>query len=531
MKEVKLLDCTLRDGGYINDWNFGHNTLVSVFERLTEAKVDFLEIGFIDERRPFDINRSIMPDTDSVEKIFGKLDRHSTKILGMIDYGTCKITNVSEKAKGFLDGIRVIFKKHLRKEALEFCAELKKKGYMVFAQLVSVTSYSDDEMLDLIRMANEVKPYAVSMVDTYGLMHQNNLQHFFSLLDQYLLPEISIGYHGHNNFQMAYANSISMMSQNTKRSILVDGTLYGMGKSAGNAPIELLARWMNDNLNKKYHISQMLEAIDVNIKNYLPQPAWGYNLFYFLAASNDCHPNYVQYLINKRTLSIKSVNEILKNLAKEKKLLYDGDYAEFLYQEYQMKEVNDEIDYANLRKELLGRKILLIASGANIRNEESKVRLFIEENNPLIISVNFIDGVFKSDYLFLTNSKRYLQLSTVLSEGTRGVKVIATSNLTKATGKFDYNLRYADLVDLEAEVIDNPLFMFFKMLDKTGIKEVHLAGFDGYNGLKCDNYINHSMEYDIDEKLACAINNKTKEEINNRRKNIVVNFITSSRYE
>ncbi len=73
MGEIKLLDCTLRDGGYVNDWNFGHNNLVSVFERMVDANIDIIEIGFLDDRRPFDINRSIMPDTDSVEKIYGGL--------------------------------------------------------------------------------------------------------------------------------------------------------------------------------------------------------------------------------------------------------------------------------------------------------------------------------------------------------------------------------------------------------------------------------------------------------------------------
>lgn len=531
MKEIRLLDCTLRDGGYINDWNFGQNNLVSIFERLTDAGVDFLEIGFLDERRKFDINRSIMPDTDSVKKIFGKLDRHKTKILGMIDYGTCQVSQIADREDGFLDGIRVIFKKHLRQEALKFCAELKEKGYIVFAQLVSVTSYSDEEMLDLIKFANEVEPYAVSMVDTYGLMHQNNLHHYFSLLNGHLLPNISIGYHGHNNFQMAYANSISMMSLNTERDILVDGTLYGMGKSAGNAPIELLAMWMNNNVGKRYHISQMLEAIDVNIKNYLPQPVWGYSLFYYLAGSNDCHPNYVQYLVNKRTLSIKSVNEILKSLSAEKKLLYDADYAEAKYQEYQMTEVDDVADYNALKHIFLDKRVLLLAPGANIRYQQEKIKRFIEENDPITIAVNFIDDVFKPDYLFLTNSKRYLQLSSRLSELASDVRVIATSNMTKTTGTFDYSLRYADLVDMEAEVIDNPLFMFFKMIDRTGVREINLAGFDGYNDTGKGNYIKQYMEYDFDEKTVSMINQRTRSEINRRRKEYSINFVTESKYE
>ena len=101
------------------------------------------------------------------------------------------------------------------------------------------------------------------MVDTYGLMHQDNLQDLFvTLPDANLLPEIAIGYHAHNNFQIGYANCITMMSQKTDRMMAVDGTIYGMGKSAGNAPIELIAMYLNDRYGSNYNISQFLEAID-----------------------------------------------------------------------------------------------------------------------------------------------------------------------------------------------------------------------------------------------------------------------------
>ena len=195
MNDIQLLDCTLRDGGYVNDWNFGHDNLVSIFERLVDANMDIIEIGFLDERSPFDINRSIMPDTDSVAQIYGKLDRKQAMVVGMIDYGTCSMERIRPCSESFLDGIRVMFKKHLREPAFAFCKELKEKGYKVFAQLVSVTSYEDEEMMDVVRLANEVKPYAVSMVDTYGLMHQNNLLHYFHLLDTHLDAEIGLGYH------------------------------------------------------------------------------------------------------------------------------------------------------------------------------------------------------------------------------------------------------------------------------------------------------------------------------------------------
>ena len=244
----------------MNDWAFGHNNIVNIFERLVDSHVDTIEVGFLDERRPFDINRTIMPDTESLSKIFSHLDKKNASVIAMIDYGTCGLKNIQPCKDTFIDGIRVIFKKHLRMPALNFCAELKKLGYKVYAQLVSVTSYNDEELMDLIRLANDVEPFAVSMVDTYGLMHQNNLMHYFDMLNTYLKPGISIGYHGHNNFQMGYANCISMIARSGQisRNMLIDGTIYGMGKSAGNAPLELVMMHLNRLNGEKYDISQIL---------------------------------------------------------------------------------------------------------------------------------------------------------------------------------------------------------------------------------------------------------------------------------
>lgn len=530
MGEIKLLDCTLRDGGYLNDWNFGHNNLVSVFERLVDANVDFIEVGFLDDRRTFDINRSIMPDTDCVEKIYGNLDKKDAVVVGMIDYGTCSLEHIKPCNESYLDAIRVIFKKHLREEAMAYCGELKKMGYMVFAQLVSVTSYDDSEMMDLIRLANEIKPYAVSMVDTYGLMHQNNLKHYFDLLNEHLMPEIGLGYHAHNNFQMGYANCITMMSQKTDRMLLVDGTIYGMGKSAGNAPIELIAMYMNDNLGKNYQISQFLEAIDSNIINFYTPTTWGYNMFYYLAASNDCHPSYVQYLMDKRTLSVKSINEILGRLQGEKKLLYDKSYVEQLYKEYQMIEIDDTKCREQLKDALKNREILLLGPGTSIVKEKEKIQKHIEEKNPIIISVNFIEENYPIDYIFLSNSKRYVQLATALSRNNVEEKVIATSNVTKTSGTFDYVLKYSSLIDETAEVIDNSFVMLLKAMIQLGIKQVETAGFDGYVPKEKGNYVREYMDYNFENDKKERVNKYVRDVIREMADELKVGFITKSIY-
>ncbi len=334
MGKIKLLDCTLRDGGYINGWNFGHDNLTGIFGLLAAAGIDMIEIGFLDERVPYDRNRSIMPDTADAGRIYGRTSRGRAMVVGMIDYGTCSLERISPCSESFLDGIRVIFKKDARERAMDFCAGLKQLGYKVFAQLVSVTSYSDGELMDMVRLANKIKPYAVSMVDTYGLMHQDDLMHGFRLLDQGLDAGISLGYHGHNNFQMAYANCTAVISYETERRLFIDGSICGMGKGAGNAPTELVAMRMNRTRGTSFGISKLLEAAERHILPYYQPAAWGYSLLYFLAALNGCHPNYAADLLGKHALSASVVNEILGRLDGGKKLVYDKEYSEQMYRRY-----------------------------------------------------------------------------------------------------------------------------------------------------------------------------------------------------
>lgn len=530
--KIELLDCTVRDGGYNNDWNFGHDTLVSVFERIVSAEIDFMELGFLDQRRPFDMNRSIMPDTECMRKIYGKLDRKKTKLVGMIDYGTCDISNIQPCKDCYLDGIRVIFKKHLREPAMAFCKQLKDMGYIVFSQLVSITSYTDEELMDLIRLVNEVKPYAVSMVDTYGLLHKNNLFHYYELLDKYVDPNVAVGYHSHNNFQLAYANSIELINyhKDKPRTLLCDGSLFGMGKGAGNAPLELLCMYMNDNYGTHYHISQLLEAIDSNILDLYNKYHWGYALKPFIAASNDCHPNYVSYLLDKKTLSVKSINEILKGLKGDKKLLYDKDLIEQLYIDYQASECADDDEYKNLAKLFDGKNILVLGPGKSMIQEKAMIDQYIADHDPYVVSINYLPGTIKTDSIFITNSKRYNQQMTAISEKEGAVKLIATSNLTRTHSKFDYTLDYESLIDRDAVFMDNSFIMLLKALIKANVKTVALAGFDGYTS-DAESYFSSQMEYDFVKRLGNEINDYVNKTLPELRKQIDIKFVTSTVYK
>ncbi len=528
---LNLLDCTLRDGGYVNDWLFGHDAIVNIFERLVSARIDIIEVGFLDDRRPFDMNRTIFPDTASANRIYEGLDHGTSMVVAMIDIGTCAIEHIQPAEETVLDGIRVIFKKSRLAEAMAFCRQLKDLDYKVFANAVSITSYDESEYLELLDAINGLAPYTFSIVDTYGLLHRQDVDSYYLRAEARLSREIGIAYHAHNNFQLAYSNCVEAIERQGDHMLTVDGSLYAMGKSAGNAATELLAMYMNEHRDKRYDINQLLEAIDTTVLDIYRRTPWGYQLKFFIAALHDCHPGYVTYLMDKRKLSVRSINEILERLEGDSRLLYDGELIERLYQDYQSIECDDAADMAALAGMFRGRDVLLLAPGNNIVDQRERALSYIAEHNPVVVAVGFVPNGYAIDYLFLSNAKRYTQLSSFLARSGTAVSTIATSNLTKSCGRFDYVLNYAGLLDEEAELVDNPLIMLLRLMARFDVSEVALAGFDGYTTRPVSDYVNPNMEYDFSKTKALEINADAVAAIGRIGDCPKLVFVTDSLYE
>lgn len=529
---IRLLDCTLRDGGYVNDWEFGHSNVCSVFERLVDSGVDIIETGFLDERRPFDINRSIMPDTKSVAQIYGRILRRPPMVVGMIDFGTCSLEHIEPCEESYLDGIRVIFKKYKMQEAMIFCGELKKLGYVVFSQLVAVTDYSDDELMELIKLVNEVKPCAVSMVDTYGLLQPDGMRHIYSLLDKYVDSEVGIGFHAHNNLQLAFANTMAFLEYPTERDVFVDGTLYGMGKSAGNAPLELVAMHLNERYGKAYKVNPMLEAIEESILEFYQKTPWGYKVYFYLSAYNRVHPDYVKQIQNRPNVSVSALNDILGDIQPvANKLLYDKTAGERAYEAYESKSVADAVTIERLRDVFASDKpLLLVGPGKSIQLEDDKIQEFIRGRHPMVLSINYIPKTIQTHYVFLTKTNRYKEMADQLLEETnQKIKIIATSNVTPRGDDFPYVISREPLLEQEEVIVDNSFLMLLRVLRQCGLHELYLAGFDGYSDHE-DNYFNPHMEYAFVKNEARHLNRHIRNVLENDYSDMELHFVTYSRY-
>ncbi len=530
MRNIKLLDCTLRDGGFVNDWNFGYQNIISIFNRLVKSNIDIIELGFIDDRRVFNKNKTINPSTSSFDIIFSQQDKKNSIVVGMIDYGTCSLDNISLAKDSYLDGIRVIFKKKDIEPAINFCFELKKKGYIVFVQPVSITTYSDKEMLDLIDLVNILAPNAMSLVDTYGLLHKDRLSRYFYLIDTNLKENVAIGYHSHNNFQLAYANCIELLNIRTNREIVLDSSLYGIGKSAGNCGSELLAMYLNENFNKNYDIYELLECIQNSILPIKEEHTWGYSLPYYICALNKTHPEYTKYLSNKNTLSVKSINSILEMIEEDKKLSFDKAYIEELYLKYQTKYIDDTDTYKCLEENLKGSKLLILGPGGSIVRERGVINNYIKRNNPIIISVNHLSELYNLDYVFISNSKRYENFGNKLLQRRKNTKVIITSNITPIDNGVDYILNYAKLINEKSLIPDNSMSMLLEFFIKIGIKDIAFAGFDGFSILNKDNYFEDNITLSKDKQDIKLFNEVIAKQLKTYSKYIQINFITDSEY-
>lgn len=315
-KSIKILDCTLRDGGYLNNWNFGENTIKSVVSKLSSAKIDYIECGFL-KSCTFNKDRTFFSQITDLNNIINPNQNYTL----MINFGEFEIENfkenISEKIK-----IRVAFKKHNQKEALDYVSKLKNLGWDVFVNPMSTNTYSKDELNYLIEKINYIKPFGLSIVDTLGNMYEKDVIKIFEQIDSRLDSQIALGFHSHNSLQLSFSNTKTLLKMNLNRNLVIDSCLYGMGRGAGNLCTELITKYLNDNFNNNYSIIPLIQTIDDNIKPIYSNSPWGYSTPYYIAAIRGCHPNYAQALM-KYNLSNEALDNILCSIPNEKKVVFD----------------------------------------------------------------------------------------------------------------------------------------------------------------------------------------------------------------
>jgi 4-hydroxy 2-oxovalerate aldolase len=327
MNNVSILDCTLREGGYTNEWNFGYETIKEIIRTLSCANLKYIECGFLKDTE-YNKDLSIFSDISQLQKVISPKDTSVVYAL-MINYGEYPISNLENCPEENI-AIRVAFKKHEIKEAFEFCSQVKNKGYKVFVNPMHIYSYEESELLEILKFANEIKPFAFTIVDTTGAMKEKDILNVTKLVDKNLNKEIIIAFHSHNNMQLSLSNAQYLIKLLPERNLIIDSTLFGMGRGAGNLYTEILAQYINDNCNGDYNTQEIFKIIDKKIKPVYDKHPWGYAMPYHIAAEYNCHPNYAKFLMEKSNLSSETIIAILKQIPEDKKTSYDSELIKHL---------------------------------------------------------------------------------------------------------------------------------------------------------------------------------------------------------
>lgn len=519
---LKVLDCTLRDGGYCNEWRFGNRNTKTIAASLVEANVDIVELGFLTNRVSYDPEVTKYTDLAQMAAMIPS-DRAGKLFVCMVNYGEFELERLPEYDGSSVDGIRVAFHKKDRYEALRFCEGIKNKGYKVFIQAMVSLNYTDEEFLELIRLSSAFMPYAFYIVDSFGVMKRRDLLRLFYTVEHNLAQGIAIGYHAHNNMQLAYSNAQALVDIRTNRDRIIDSSVFGMGRGAGNLNTELFVAYLNDNLDTDYRIKPLLGIIDRILNRFYQMAPWGYSLPNYLSAKHNAHPNYASWLDGKKTLTVEDMDSIFQMMEPDKLANYDKAYIEELYLRYQATGQVQELHLQELNKRISGSRVLIIAPGRSSVEEFEKIRSMAGEADVVTISINFDYQLLDTEFIFLSNLRRFRELSPE-----KYGKCIVTSNIP-AMGVY-LQTSYRELLNNTEAVRDNAGMMLVRLLIQLGAREILVAGMDGYDTDPSRNYADQSMAFYTRKAQMEAMNAGMSAVLSEYSRQIALDFVTEPKF-
>jgi 4-hydroxy 2-oxovalerate aldolase len=527
--DIKILDCTLRDGGYVNNWEFSTESTSEIIKSLIDSEIEIVECGFVSQKKGRDKNSTQFKEVHQVNELLRsmRVEKEDTNFCVMINKGEYDLDSLPEfvQEKDMISIIRYAFHKKDWRNAMEDIDIMIEKGYNVCVQAMVTLSYTDLEILQVLEEINKRDIYAMYIVDSFGAMSGDDFRRLHYLFENNLKRSIRLGYHSHNNLQLAYSNAIDFIQiKDINRVIIIDSSIHGMGRGAGNLTTELLADYLNKKKHAGYEIVPMLEMIDKYLETIYKENYWGYSIAHFLSASFGCHPNYATFLLDTKTLSIVDMQKILTLLDFSERKNFSASRIEELYINHKsVSDYNINFEAFHISNE----EVLIIAPGPNSENQKGRVIKYIEDKKPTIIAVNHIPKSYKSNYYFFSNQKRFDRCKSNLVDK----DVIITSNIKVDSNINSYKIvDYRNLVVMTTNNNDNVTILLLNLLTKQSVNNVHIAGFDGYR-FDTENYSYQEYDRIIEKKILLKQNEDIAMSLSQVRKVLSISFLTESLFE
>jgi 4-hydroxy 2-oxovalerate aldolase len=284
-KEVKVVDCTIRDGGLMNKWQFSDAFVKAVYDGCVEAGIDYMEIGYKSSEKAFSREENgpwKFCHDDDLRRIVGD-NNTKLKLSAMADIGRIFPEDIPAKEDSLIDMMRVACYAHQIDKAVWLAEHCMDKGYEVTINLMAVSKVNEPDLDEALSDLSKSRVPIIYVVDSFGSMHSESIEY---LVKKYkdALPGKEIGIHAHNNMQLAMSNTITSVINGAT---MLDATLLGMGRGAGNCPVEILIAFLK---NPKYRLLPLLKVIQEFVHPMQKTIDWGYHIPYLITGALNEHP-------------------------------------------------------------------------------------------------------------------------------------------------------------------------------------------------------------------------------------------------
>lgn len=285
--EIKVLDCTIRDGGLINEHLFEDKFVRAVYQAISAAGVDYVELGYRASAKYFSAEKygkAKFCTEDFLRKVTDGVSGN-TKISTMVDIGRVEPEDIPQKKDSVVSMMRVAcYVKDIDK-AIALVKQCADKGYETTVNIMAISTALEPDLEEGLSQLANCPLKAVYVVDSFGALFSEQIHYLVALYAKYLKPKgIEVGIHAHNNQQLGFANTIEAIRKGAN---FLDATIFGIGRAAGNCPLELLLAFLK---NPKFKLDPILEAIE---KEFLPlqkEMEWGYIIPHMITGILNQHP-------------------------------------------------------------------------------------------------------------------------------------------------------------------------------------------------------------------------------------------------
>jgi len=288
-EEIKVLDCTIRDGGLINNYHFTDDLVKATYRAACDSGVDIVELGKklaeSDEYTREKYGRWNFCDDDDLKRVIDAHDsEHRPLIAVMYDVGRADINALQPRDQSPFDMIRVASYVADIDKGLDLCKRSKDQGYLTTINIMACSAVPHIDLVEALQQVNETKEVDyLYLVDSYGAFYSEQVTSFLKLYKEHA-PDKELGFHAHNNQQLAFSNTQQAIIDGVN---LLDATINGIGRGAGNCNLELLLNFLK---NPKFDVAPVYKAIQEHFVPLREEIEWGFNDIYGISGHLNQHP-------------------------------------------------------------------------------------------------------------------------------------------------------------------------------------------------------------------------------------------------